>query len=126
MSQAPIINSSAIDRLVKLGGSKFTLEMINLFNSYGAKKLAEARQACESGNLKALAAAVHPLKSSAGNVGAERVQTLATEVESLAAAGNAEAAGAQFSELEQAFAEAIAGLESIRARLASVAPETKP
>lgn len=126
MSQEPPIDSSAIDRLLKLGGVKFTLEMISLFHSYGTKKMDEARQAWAGRDLKALSAAVHPLKSSAGNVGAQRVQTLATSVESLAAAGSAEPAGAQFSELERAFAEALTALESERARLANAAPDAKP
>jgi len=126
MSQDPPIHSAAIDRLMKLGGAKFTLEMISLFHSYGAKKMDEARQAWEGRDFKALSAATHPLKSSAGNVGATRVQMLASSVESLAAAGNADAAGAQFSELEQAFAEAVTALESERARLANATPGAKP
>lgn len=122
MNQDAAINAAAIDRLVKLGGLKFALDMMSLFASYGGQKLGEARQAHHAGNLKALAAAVHPLKSSAGNVGALRVQTLAETIESLANAGNAESAIAQFNELERAFVEAVAGLESERTRLTNAAP----
>ena len=62
----------------------------------------------------------------AGNVGATRVQTLATAVESLAAAGDAEPAGKHFGELEQAFAEAVTALELERPRLANPTPGAKP
>src|SRR5712671_2528529 len=106
MNEPKPFDPAAIERLFKLGGQKFTLEMIDLFGSYGGKKLAEARQAQQTGNLKALADAAHPLKSSAGNVGAVRVQELAAQVESSAREPNAGLAGAQLDELERAFAEA--------------------
>jgi HPt (histidine-containing phosphotransfer) domain-containing protein len=111
------MNPEAIERLFKLGGQKFTLEMIRLFGSYGAAKLAEARQAQLAGDLKALADAAHPLKSSAGNVGAVRVQELAARIEADARGQKAEAAAAQLDELERAFAEALTFLEAEKVRL---------
>ena len=110
------INPAAIERLFKLGGQKFTLDMIDLFGSYGAKKLAEARSAWQAGSLKALAEAAHPLKSSAGNVGAVRVQELAAQVEASALASDATLAGVQLAVLEHAFAEAELFLESEKGR----------
>jgi HPt (histidine-containing phosphotransfer) domain-containing protein len=91
--------------------------MMDLFSSYGGKKLAEARQARQSGNLTALADAAHPLKSSAGNVGAARVQELAAQVESAAREQKADLAGAQLDELERAFAEARTFLETEKSKL---------
>ena len=111
------INADAIERLLKLGGSKFTIEMMDLFSRYGGKKLGEARQAQQAGDLKALAEAAHPLKSSAGNVGAVRVQELAAQVESLARELKIDSAGTQLDLLERAFAEAILFLESEKVRL---------
>jgi len=108
---------AAIERLIKLGGPTFTLEMIGLFGSYGAKKMAAARQAQQAGNLTALADAAHPLKSSAGNVGAVRVQELATQVEASAREQKAELAGMLLAELEKAFAEAVGILEAEKVRL---------
>ncbi len=118
MNEPNTFDPAAIERLFKLGGQKFTLEMIDLFGSYGGKKVAEARTAQQSGNLKALAEAAHPLKSSAGNVGAVRVQALAAQVEASAREQKAELAGAQLDELERAFAEARIFLEVEKARLA--------
>lgn len=117
MNESSPFNAAAIERLCRLGGDKFAVEMIDLFGSYGGKKIAEARLAQQAGNLTALAEAAHPLKSSAGNVGAVRVQELAAQVESSARAQQAEPAGAQLGELERAFAEAKAFLEIERARL---------
>ena len=118
MHESSPCDPAAIERLLKLGGPKFTLEMINLFGSYGAKKIAEARQARQSGDLAALADAAHPLKSSAGNVGAVRVQELAAQVEVSARGQQGDQAVAQFDELERAFAEAWTFLEAEKARLA--------
>jgi HPt (histidine-containing phosphotransfer) domain-containing protein len=117
MNESNSFDPAAIQRLLKLGGPKFTLEMIDLFDSYGGKKIAEARQAKQSDNLAALAEAAHPLKSSAGNVGAVRVQELAAQVESSAREQKSELAGGQLDELERAFAEAKSFLETVKARL---------
>jgi two-component system, sensor histidine kinase and response regulator len=122
MNESSACDPAAIERLFKLGGQKFTVEMIDLFGSYGAKKLAEARQARQTGDLAALAAAAHPLKSSAGNVGAVRVQALAAQVESAAQEQNTELAGAKLGDLEQAFEEARIFLESEKVRLTQPQP----
>jgi HPt (histidine-containing phosphotransfer) domain-containing protein len=118
MSETSAFNPAAIERLLKLGGQKFTLDMIDLFISYGSKKLAEARTAQQAGDLVKLSAAAHPLKSSAGNVGASRVQELAAQVELSAEEKKAELAGAQLDELERAFTEVKILLEAERARVA--------
>ena len=118
MNAPNAFDPAAIERLLKLGGPKFTLEMIDLFGSYGGKKIAEARQAQQAGNLTALADAAHPLKSRAGNVGAVLVLELAAQVEFAAREQNAGLAGTQLAELERAFAEAKSFLEDEKARLA--------
>ncbi len=110
-------NPDAIERLLKLGGTKFTLEMMEMFSSYGATKLADARKAQQAGDLNALAEAAHPLKSSAGNVGVTGVQELAAQVESSARDRQAELAGAQLDQLERAFAAALLFLDSEKVRL---------
>jgi len=108
---------AAIERLCRLGGNKFAGEMIDLFISYGGKKLVAAREAQQAGNLAALAEAAHPLKSSAGNVGAINVQTSAAQLEQSAREQKAGLAGTQLAELESAFAEVKSFLESEKTRL---------
>ena len=119
MNETSAFNPAAIERLCKLGGQKFALEMISLFGSYGGQKITEARQAQQAGNLAGLAAAAHPLKSSAGNVGAIRVQELAARIEQSAGAQEAGLANTTLGELEAAFAEAMAFLELERKKLAN-------
>jgi HPt (histidine-containing phosphotransfer) domain-containing protein len=115
----PKLNPAAIERLRKLGGDKFTAEMIDLFFTYGGKKLAETRAAQQAGNVPGIADAAHPLKSSAGNVGATRVQELATQIEQLARAAKGGEAAPLIGELEREFAEAKTLLETEKLKLSS-------
>jgi HPt (histidine-containing phosphotransfer) domain-containing protein len=103
MTSTPDLDPEAIERLKRLGGGGFLAKMVDLFLQYGSEKLAEAQQARDSGNMDGLAKAVHPLKSSAGNVGATRLQQLATEAEQKACEGDADAAGSLLDEIVTAF-----------------------
>jgi HPt (histidine-containing phosphotransfer) domain-containing protein len=105
------LDPHALQRLEQLGGTAFVAKMIDLFNSYAGEKVAAARQAHNAGDLPGIEKAVHPIKSSAGNVGASRVQTLAGQLEQSARAGQADVLAGLLAELEQAFATARDGLE---------------
>ena len=74
MSQPGQIDPAALERLRRMGGDDFTLKMTDLFLSYGAQKIGEARQALQAANPAGVAKAVHAIKSSAGNAGAIEVQ----------------------------------------------------
>jgi HPt (histidine-containing phosphotransfer) domain-containing protein len=116
-SQSSPLRGAAIERLGKLGGPKFAAEMIALFLSYGEERITATRLALQAGNLDGVAEAAHPLKSSAGNVGALRVQELAASIEQFAKAGNTAALSSQVGELERAFAEVKVLLEAEKGRL---------
>jgi HPt (histidine-containing phosphotransfer) domain-containing protein len=111
------LDPAAIERLRKLGGAKFAADMIDLFLSYGAKKVAETQAARQAGNLAGVAAAAHALKSSAGNVGAVRIQQLAEQIEQLAKRASGDAVAAEVAALERAFAEIRPRLEAEQAKL---------
>ena len=64
------------------------------------------------------------MKSSAGNVGAVRVQALAEQVEAAAKAGQAEAVTSGLAELEKAFSDA--SVELVAAKLKLGAAPTNP
>lgn len=104
MSASNDLDPAAIERLQRLGGGTFTAEMIRLFLSYGGEKLAEARRALQAGDLVGVEKAVHPVKSSAGNVGAVRMQQLAVETEQRAREQQSAAVAALMDELEAAYA----------------------
>lgn len=111
------LDPAAIERLHRLGGDPFVARMIALFLNYGAEKLAEARKAQQAGEMGAVERAVHPIKSSAGNVGAMRMQQLATETEQCAKQKQAESVATLLDELEAAFQTVRPQLEAERARL---------
>jgi HPt (histidine-containing phosphotransfer) domain-containing protein len=111
MSDTPSIDPVALQRLQRLGGAAFVGKMIDLFISYVVEKLAEARAAGAAGNCVGVANAVHPVKSSAGNVGAVQVQALAQQIEQLAKQGQAAALPGLLDDLTVAFGLAKTALE---------------
>jgi CheY-like chemotaxis protein/HPt (histidine-containing phosphotransfer) domain-containing protein len=122
MAESPHLNPAALERLHRLGGAEFVGKMIALFLSYTAEKIAGARAAQVAGDLGGVAKAVHPIKSSAGNVGATRVQELAQRLEALAQQGPSAAVTALVGELEQAFLAVKPELERRQKALAKPTP----
>jgi len=119
MNERDELDPQALERLRLLGkGVKFVGDMISLFLSYAPARLADARAGLQSGDLRAVAMAVHPLKSGAGNLGARAVQDLAGQIEQLATEEKADTLPALLHELELALARAKSRLEEIKTRLA--------
>ena len=121
MSDPDSLDHAAIERLLRLGGNKFAIEMLDLFLNYVGEKVAAACQAGTQGNLDAVAKSVHPIKSSAGNVGARRIQDLASRIEQLAQQQNAGAIQPLLIELQRAFEHLRPCLEAEKTRLAASA-----
>jgi HPt (histidine-containing phosphotransfer) domain-containing protein len=93
--------------------------MLDLFLSYGTEKLAEARDAWKNGHFENLADSVHPIKSSAGNIGAVRIQGLCASIEQDVKQQKTSSLEQQLNELECAFAEVRPLLEHEKARLSN-------
>lgn len=83
----PFVDLNAIDRLRGFGGPKLVRGMIELFLSNAPIKAADAREALECGDSAALRAALHGLKSSAGQLGAQSVYQACIAGEELASRG---------------------------------------
>jgi HPt (histidine-containing phosphotransfer) domain-containing protein len=111
------VDQAALTRLYRLGGRQFALDMLDLFLSYGSEKLAEGRLAWNRGDLEALFDSVHPIKSSAGNIGAIRIQNLCGAIEQSVKQQQTSSLEQQLSDLERAFAEVRPHLEREKARL---------
>jgi HPt (histidine-containing phosphotransfer) domain-containing protein len=105
---------AAITRLEKIGGRKLVREMLGIVLDYVPKKLDAARAGEQSGDLDAIQHAVHPISSSAGNVGARAVQDLATRIERLAMDKQTAEISPLLRELEAAFAHVRPQLERER------------
>ena len=122
MSELPNLDPAALQRLQRLGDTAFVCKMIDLFLEYAGQKIIEARAAHTAGSLPGVEKAVHPIKSSAGNVGARRIQDLASRIEELARQGHSETLAASINELEQVFAAVKPVLEEKRQSLSPRTP----
>jgi HPt (histidine-containing phosphotransfer) domain-containing protein len=109
-SEKTIVDSTAVERLRKLGGDSLVRRMIELFCSHGAAKVDEARECLKRDDLQSFGRAVHSLRSSAGNVGASLLFDLAGRLERLAIENKDSEVRPLFPELERAFQQAAARL----------------
>ena len=117
MNAEPCLDVATLEKLTQIGGKEFATEMINLFLSYVPKKLAEARAAGQTGDRLGVRNAVHPIKSSAANIGARPMRDLAARIEQLASEQHCESMGPLLTELEAAFEQVKAHLQEHRKEL---------
>ena len=111
------MDSDALARLRKLGGDEFTAQMIGVFLEYTAQKIAQGRQAHAAGDLPGIQNAMHPIKSSAGNVGAGQIQDLAARIEDLAKKRQGESLAVLLAEIDNAYSLAKPRFEQLRQSL---------
>lgn len=95
-----IVDHSAIDRLKGFGGAKLVRGMIELFISNAPQKAADAREALDCGDSAALRAALHGLKSSAGQLGAQSLYQACIAGEELASRGELTPCGPHVARIE--------------------------
>ena len=119
MNPEPCLDTATIEKLMKIGGKAFVIQMIDLFVNYIPKKLAEARAAEQSGDLLAVKQAVHPIKSGAGHIGAGPMADLAARIEQLASDQRAEPVAGLLAELDAAYVQVKSRLEQQRESLAA-------
>lgn len=106
---------AAFDNLQALGDEEFVVEMIDLFLEAGSEKLDEAKTSFTADDLTTLGRAVHSLKSSAANLGADELSDLARQAELLARQQESAPVGALLPRLEQAFTATRARLTQRKA-----------
>lgn len=81
-----LVDPGALERLNRIGGQEFLVEMIELFLEHSPQRLDAAREAYRDGEVSAVYRAAHSLKSTAANLGASALQDAAARVEDRAAA----------------------------------------
>lgn len=111
-----VVDPSALDRLLRIGGQDFLLEMIDLFLANAPHRLTAARVGFELGDHARVYGAAHSLKSTAGNLGARGLQGVSERVEERANAGDRDALGPLLEELARRYEEVRDRLESERRR----------
>jgi two-component system sensor histidine kinase/response regulator len=113
MKDLPLLDLAQMERLNEWGGADLKRKMIGLFLTHAVERLDQIREGVSSGNPETAEAGAHTLKSSAGNVGAQRVQMLAQDAEALAEAGNLDELKALFPSLEGEFHAACSALKDV-------------
>ena len=118
MTQSPIIDPQALERLKEWGGDKLAGQMVRLFLKNTGTRMDQIRSGVSGGSLDEAERGAHSLKSSAANIGAESLRTMATRMESAALESNLESARSLLPDLETAYAEAMKELELIEKEIA--------
>jgi two-component system sensor histidine kinase BarA len=114
MSDNATIDRTALERLLDLGGASFVVEMIDVFCGHTPQLIAAAREGLSRGEIPAVERAAHSLKSSAANLGATELRSLAQETEEQARALDLDGLAERVEQLDSAFGRARALLEKER------------
>jgi HPt (histidine-containing phosphotransfer) domain-containing protein len=118
MTDFQIIDPQALERLKEWGGDKLAGQMVRLFLKNSGTRMDQIRKGVSEGDLEEAERGAHSLKSSAANIGAELLRTLATRMESAALDANVEDARTLLPELEAAYADAMKELATIEKGIA--------
>jgi HPt (histidine-containing phosphotransfer) domain-containing protein len=117
MTESSIIDPQALERLKEWGGDKLAGQMVRLFLKNTGSRMDQIRSGVGDGNLEEAERGAHSLKSSAANIGAELLRTMATRMESAALDANHDHAQVLLPQLESAYAEAMKELALIERRM---------
>ena len=79
------LDESVLGKIHKIGGDKLVGDLIDIFLEHVPKKIQEAFQEEQDGDLEAVEKAAHSIKSSAGNMGTIALYQLAAQIEQAAA-----------------------------------------
>jgi HPt (histidine-containing phosphotransfer) domain-containing protein len=103
---------AALTRIRAIGGERLLGEMIALFSTHAPARVAAAKAGFRSADPKAIEAATHALKSSAAQLGATELSTLAARAEVLAHAGDLPSVQPILDRLDEALPAAVDWMRS--------------
>jgi HPt (histidine-containing phosphotransfer) domain-containing protein len=84
MKDLPLLESRAMERLEEWGGPPMQRKMIEIFLVHTPNRMEQIREGLNHSEPSAVEAGAHTLKSSAGNLGAIRLQGLCEKIERIA------------------------------------------
>lgn len=116
MADEDVVESAGLQRLIRIGGQEFLLEMIDLFLEHAPQRVRAAREAAGAGDDQGLYRAAHSLKSTAANMGARGLQRVAERVEGRAAAKDMAAVPPLVEEMAARYEDVRQRLEAERKR----------
>jgi len=112
-ADAPVIDIRALDRLRKWGGEGLPMRMVEIFLDHSSERLEQIRDGVARQDHRRAELGAHSLKSSAGNVGASRLQALCQGAETMAEDEDMSALAGLLPELDRAYSTARKELERI-------------
>jgi HPt (histidine-containing phosphotransfer) domain-containing protein len=98
-----LLDESALNKVRQIGGDDLLGRLIDSFLKHAPARVVAARAGEQAGDLGEVERATHSLKSTAGNLGARRLQYLAERIESLSAAQDPAAVTALLGDMETVF-----------------------
>ncbi len=110
------LEAAALERLVRIGGPEFLVEMIDLFLEHAPQRVETARTAYTAGDMSTVYRAAHSIKSTAANLGARSLQDVAARLEERAAAEDTQGMAPLLDELEGSYQRLRPELEMERDR----------
>lgn len=113
MPESEVIDPQALERLKEWGGEKLAAQMVRLFLKNAGTRMDQIRTGVEGRDVDEAERGAHSLKSSAANIGAERLRTLATQVEAAALDQDPDRMTQVLPELEDAYATVMETLETM-------------
>lgn len=87
MTGRPVLDEAALERLRRIGGADLVRRMIELYLTNVAERIGMVMKGAAEGDASQVELAAHTMKSSAGNLGAVRLQHTAEALETIAASG---------------------------------------
>lgn len=113
MAREDCIKEESLATLHRLGGDALVKEMIGIFLDFVPKKMDQVMKGQAAASLQEIEKGAHAIKSSAANVGAWRLQELASQIELTARQNTAEPLPALLQDLQNEFKTVC---ESLKAR----------
>ena len=113
MTDADKLDPAALERLHEWGGDKLVGQMVQLFLDNSPARMDQIRNGIDGADASQAEQGAHSLKSSAANVGAERLRVLSADVEGAALSKDLTAVEGLLSDLEAAYANAVSQLEEV-------------
>lgn len=117
MEESPVIDADALERLEEWGGGDLVLQLVGIFLEHTPERVGQIRTGLEETDLEVTERGAHSLKSSAGNLGARRLERVAARIEEHASRGELEAAADLLDDLESAYGEARTSLEALKEKM---------
>ena len=114
MDEGTVLDQATIENLRRLGGDDFVHEIIDLFLEHSPALLETINHGQTTANWDQVARAAHSLKSSAGNIGAARLQSLASDIEQAANISDVQASTPIINQLVPAYEIVVIELEKLR------------